>query len=101
MWLTLLMKYWKPLVIGLSVIALSWFLYHKGYQAAEAKYELQRAKDIEAELNTRKSIEAQLQTARARNYENEAKLDEAIKADSNLSCVVPDSVRTYINSIKP
>lgn len=97
--LKLLQRYWRPLAVSLFLVGVYLYAHDAGYDKAENKFKLERAAAIEAELIKIKTIEKQLQTEREKNYELDRLYDEAVKSDANYNCIVPDSLRHYINTL--
>lgn len=97
--LNLLYKYWKPGAIAAVILIICIYTYHRGYTAAETKYKLEQAIELQKEVARRQSVETILENQRARTYELETKYDAAVKADPAYRCVIPDSLRAYINGI--
>jgi hypothetical protein len=97
--LVALIKYRMQIMLA----ALGMLLFIYGYQVADRKWELkitkQENEQLKAEINKRKIIEDQLTKERIKNEELDKAYEEAIKTDVNYKCLIPNSLRNYINSI--
>ncbi len=97
--LQIAIKYYKHILIALIFAIQACYFYNVGYDKAESKHEAIRAKEVENELMRLKKVQDELTKMRAK-YENlDSEYDKAVKTDVNYNCVVPNSLRQYINSI--
>lgn len=97
--LQILVKYWKHILIAIIFAIQAYYFYEVGYDKAESKYEAIRAKEVENELIRLKKVQDELTKMRVK-YENlDSEYDKVVKTDVNYNCVVPNSLRQYLNSI--
>lgn len=97
--LQIVKNYWKPLAI-IAIIALVYFYgYSSGYKSATNKTDKEHAEEVALQLKVQQSKEQELINLRNRYYILDANYEKAVKSDKNYQCVVPDSLRMYLNSI--